>query len=331
MRAIVYTHYGPPDVLQIKEVPTPTPQNNEILVRVRANAINYGDLLARNFGAVTPAAFNMPGPLWLLARIAFGWRRPRVTTLGSEFAGEVAAVGAAVERFKPGDQVFGYLGQKMGANAEYICMPEGGMVTHKPPTMSYAEAAAVPYGALTAMTLLRKVQLGPGRRVLIIGASGGIGAAAVQLARHAGAEVTGVCGTQRVAFVRELGADHVIDYTRDALGAAGGAYDVIVDILGRSSFAACRELLTPDGCYLRVSFKLRELLQMAWTSRRGGRRVICALSNETPADLEAIRQLAEAGVIRSLIDRRYPLEQTAEAHRYLESGARRGSVVVEPA
>jgi NADPH:quinone reductase-like Zn-dependent oxidoreductase len=140
-----------------------------------------------------------------------------------------------------------------------------------------------------------------------------------------------VCGTQRVAFVRELGADHVIDYTREALGAAGGVYDVIVDILGRSSFAACRELLTPDGCYLRVSFKLRELLQMAWTSRRGGRRVICALSNETPADLEAIRQLVEAGVIRSVIDRRYPLEQTAEAHRYLESGARHGPVVIEPA
>ena len=331
MRAIVYTHYGPPDVLQLKEVPTPTPQNNEILVRVHANAINYGDLLARNFGAVTPAAFNMPGPLWLLARIAFGWRTPRVTTLGSEFAGEVAAVGTAVERFKPGDQVFGYLGQKMGANAEYICVPEGGMVTHKPATMSYAEAAAVPYGALTAMTLLPKGQLGPGGRGLVIGAPGGVGPAAVQLARHAGAEVTGVCGTQRVAFVRELGADHVIDYTRDALGAAGGAYDVIVDILGRSSFAACRELLTPDGCYLRVSFKLRELLQMAWTSRRGGRRVICAFSNETPADLEAVRQLAEAGVIRSLIDRRYPLEQTAEAHRYLESGARRGSVVVESA
>jgi NADPH:quinone reductase-like Zn-dependent oxidoreductase len=330
MRAIVYTNYGPPDVLKLQDVPTPIPQNNEILVRVRANSINYGDLVARNFGAVTPADFNMPGPLWLLARIAFGWRRPRVTTLGSEFAGEVAAVGAAVARFQPGDQVFGYLGQRMGANAEYICMPEGGMVTHKPSTMSYAEAAAVPYGALTAMTLLRKVEIGPGRRLLIIGASGGIGAAAVQLAKHAGASVTGVCGTQRVAFVRELGADHVIDYTREALGAAGGDYDVIVDILGRSSFAACRELLTPDGCYLRVSFKLRELFQMAWTALRGGQRVICALSNETPAELEAIRQLAESGVIRSVIDRRYPLEQTAEAHRYLESGARRGPVVVEP-
>lgn len=330
MRAIIYTEYGAPDVLQLKEVPTPAPQDNEILVRIRATSINYGDLLARKFGEVTPAEFNMPGPLWLLARVAFGWSKPRVNTLGSEFAGEVAAVGAAVSRFQVGDPVFGYTGQRMGANAEFICVPEDGIVARRPSNLSDAEAAALPYGALTALTLLRHVAITPGRRVLIIGASGGIGAAALQLARHQGAEVTAVCGTQRAALVRELGADHVIDYTCEPLGAQGRTYDVIIDILGRSTFAQCRPLLTPDGRYLRVSFKVRELLQMAWTSRRGGQRVICAFSDEKPADLETIRELAEAGAIRSVIDRCYPLEQTAEAHRYLEAGARRGQVVIQP-
>ncbi len=330
MQAIVYTTYGSPDVLQLKEVPTPTPQEREILVRVYAHSINYGDLLARNFRAVTPRMFNMPFLMWLPARMVFGLFRPRITTLGSEFAGEVAAVGAAVTRFKPGDPVFGYLGPKMGANAEYVCMPETGIVAHKPANLSYAEAAVLPYGAVTALSVLRKTPIQAGQNVLVIGASGAIGAAAVQLAKHAGAEVTGVCSTPRVGFVQALGADHVIDYTRADFTAGGGAYDLIIDILGKRTFARCAPLLTSNGRYLRFSFKLRELFQMWWTGRRGGKQVICALAQETPADLETIRQLAEAGVITSVIDRAYPLEQTAAAHRYIEAGKHQGRVVVQP-
>lgn len=330
MQAIICTAYGPPEVLQLREVPTPAPKEGELLVRVHAHTINYGDLVARTFATISPGEFNMPLPLWLLARLSFGWRRPRVHILGSEFAGEVAAVGAGVTRYRPGDRVFGYLGQQMGANAEYLCVAEAGMVATMPEGLSYAEAAALPYGALTALGLLRNVTLGPGRRVLVVGASGGIGAAAVQLARHAGAEVTGVCGTNRVAYVRALGAARVLDYTREPIAAAGGPFDVVLDVLGRSSFAEVRPLLTPEGRYLRASFKLRELSQMAWTAMRGGRRVICAFAAETPADMQTVRGLAEAGALRAVVDRCFPLEETAAAHRYVESGERRGPVVVLP-
>ena len=198
MKAIVYTEYGPPDVLHLAEVETPAPQRNELLIRVSAASVGYGDLMARNFGNISAGAFNMPAILYFPARVAFGWRKPKKPILGSEFAGTVAAVGAAVTRFKPGDAVFGYRGPNMGAYAEYLCMPEDGIVALKPVNLSDAQAAAVPYGGLTALTLLRRVNIRPGQKVLINGASGGIGAAAVQLAKHYGAEVTGVCSTPRL-------------------------------------------------------------------------------------------------------------------------------------
>jgi NADPH:quinone reductase-like Zn-dependent oxidoreductase len=328
MKAIVYTEYGSPDVLHLAEVAKPAPQDNEVLIRIHATPVNFGDLLARNFKSVTPRRFNMPIFFWLPARLAFGWRKPKKNVLGSEFAGVVEAVGAQVTRFKPGDQVFGYRGPDMGTYAEYVCVPEDGALAIKPANMTFEEAAAVPYGALTALSLLRKVNLHPGQKVLINGASGGIGAAAVQLAKHFGAEVTGVCSTPRVGFVKALGADHVIDYTKEDFTRRGETYDVIVDILGKTSFGRGRKALKPNGIYVFASFKVKQLAQMLWTKIAGGQKVICALSSETPEDLVYTKGLIEAGQYKAIVDKRYRMEQAAEAHRYAEGGQKAGSVVI---
>ena len=329
MKAIVYTQYGPPDVLQLQEMAIPAPKANEILIRIEATTVNYGDLIARYFSNISPREFNMPMPLLLPARIAFGFRKPKKPILGSEFAGEVAATGHEVTRFKVGDQVFGYLGQNMGAYAEYRCMPEDGTVATKPGNMTYAEATAVPYGAIMALNILRKVDLQPGQKVLVNGASGSIGSAALQLARsHFGAHVTGVCSTPRVAFVKSLGADRVVDYTKEDFTQNGETYDLILDILGKSSFSRCQNSLKQHGVYLLASFKTKQLFQMLWTSMIGGKRVICALANDKFEDLEFIKELVEAGKITTSIDRCYPLEQAAEAHRYVETGQKKGNVII---
>ena len=328
MKAIVYTEYGPPDVLQRKEVEKPVPKENEILIRNHATTVNIGDIWARNFKEITPSKFTMPLPLWLPSRMYFGFTKPKINILGSEFAGEVEAVGKDVKRFRKGDQVFGYRGQRMGAYAEYLCIPEDEMVALKPTNVAYEETAAVPYGALTALSLLRKVNIQGEQRVLINGASGNIGSAAVQLAKYFGAEVTGICGTPRLEFVRILGADKVLDYTREDFTKNGETYDLIFDILGKSSFLSCKNSLKQNGIYLLASFKMKQLFQMLWTSITGGKKVICALSSENSKDLIFIKELVEAGKIKSIIDRCYPLEQAAEAHRYVEKGYKTGSVII---
>lgn len=328
MKAVVYTEFGPPEVLHVADVPTPTPQDDEVLVRVHAASVAYGDLLARNFKDVTSREFNMPLPLLFPMRLVFGLRKPKVNILGSEFSGEIEAAGAQVTRFKPGDQVYGYLGQRMGAYAEYVCMAEDGPLALKPATMSYAEAAAVPYGALMATSLLRRGNIQPGHQVLINGASGGIGSAAVQLARHYGAEVTGVCGAARLEYVKALGAHHVLDYTREDFTRNGETYDLIFDVLGRSSFDRCKNSLKPSGIYLPASFKTKALLQMLQTKLAGSQKVICALASEKPEELAFVKELAEAGTFRSIVDRCYPMEQAAEAHRYVEAGHKQGAVII---
>jgi NADPH:quinone reductase-like Zn-dependent oxidoreductase len=331
MKAIVYTEYGPPDVLHLKEVDKPAPKDKEILVRVYAISVNIGDIWARNFKEISPRKFSMPLPLWLPARMYFGFAKPKINILGSEFAGEIESVGKDVRLFKVGDPVFGYRGQSMGANAEYLCMAENGLVAIKPANMTYEEAAAIPYGTLTALNLLRKVNTLAsvrGQKVLINGASGGIGSAAVQLAKYFGAEVTGVCATPRLELVKALGADHVIDYTKEDFTKNGETYDLIFDILGKSSFSRCKNSLKQNGRYLLASFKMAQLFQMLWTSIVGDKKVICALSAEHPEDLMFIKELVEAGKIKSIIDKRYPLEQIAEAHRYIEKGQKKGNVVI---
>jgi len=328
MRAIIYTKYGPPEVLQLKEIEKPTPKDTEVLIRVYAAPVSFGDVMARNFKKISPRKFTMPLPLWLLTRMYFGFTKPRIRILGSAFAGKIEAVGKNVKLFKEGDQVFGYRGQRFGAYAEYLCMPEDRMVAIKPTNMTYEEAAVVPYGTLMALSLLRKVNIQKGQKVLINGASGGIGSAAVQLAKYFGAEVTGVCGTPRLEFVKSLGADKIIDYTKEDFTEDGETYDLIFDILGKSSLSRCKNSLNQDGCYLLASFKMKQLFQMLWTSIIGNRKVICAMASEKVEDLIFIKELVETGTIKSIIDKRFPLEQTAEAHRYVEEGQKTGNVVI---
>ncbi len=329
MKAIVYTQYGPPEVLHLAEVAKPAPKENEVLIRVHAATVGYGDLAARNFKGISPRKFNMLLLFWLMSKLYFGVNKPKIAILGSEFAGEVEAAGQEVKSFKPGDPVFGFLGQSMGAYAEYICVPENGTLAIQPANMTCEEAAVAPYGAIMALNLLNRVGLRPGQKILINGASGGIGAAAVQLARHHfGAEVTGVCGTPRLEFVKSLGANRVIDYTKEDFTQNGETYDLVFDILGKSSFARCKGSLKPGGRYLLASFKMKQLAQMLWTSLAGGKRVVCAIAPGSREDLLSVKELIEAGKFKSIIDRRFLLEQAAEAHRYVEEGRARGKVVI---
>ena len=328
MKAIVYANYGAPEVLQLEETAKPAPKDNEILVRVHASSVNYGDIVARKFKRISAREFNMPFLFWFIAKLSFGLGKPKTKILGSEFAGVVEASGQDVKKFKPGDPVFGFLGQSMGAYAEYLCMPEDGCVAIKPANLSFAEAAAVPYGAIMAFSLLGKANIKSGQKVLINGASGGIGSAAVQLAKHFGAEVTAVCGAPRLEYVKALGADKVIDYAAVDFTRNGERYDLIFDVLGKSSFSRCKNSLQPSGILLCASFKTKKLLQMLATKRSGGPRVMCVIAPGSTEDLLAVKELIEAGKIKSIIDKRFPMEQAAEAHSCVEEGRARGKVVI---
>ena len=325
MKAIVYTEFGPPEVLQLKEVEKPTPKDNDILIRIHATTVTFGDIFARN---VTYRKFAMPAPLYLYPKIAFGFRKPKKTILGSEFSGTVEAVGTDVTKFSKGDEVFGYVGPKMGCYAEYRCVPEDVSVALKPTNMTHEEAAAVPYGGIIALALLRKMNIQPGQKILINGASGSIGSAAVQITKsHFGAEVTGVCGTPRLEFVKALGADKVIDYTQEDFTQSGETYDIIFDILNKSSFGRCKKSLEKNGRYILASFSMRQVFQMLRTKLIGSKKVICSMAfNE---DLDSVKELIDAGKIKAVIDKCFPLEQAAEAHRYIEEGHKKGHIVIQ--
>jgi NADPH:quinone reductase-like Zn-dependent oxidoreductase len=329
MKAVVYNEYGPPEVLQIEEVPDPVPKDNELLVKVHAASVNFGDLIARNLKNTPLSKFYMPTFLWLPVRIAFGWKKPRVRILGSEFSGIVASIGKRVTKFKVGDEVFGYPGQKMGAYSEFITIAEDKMVAIKPRNMTHEEAAVIPYGLIMANDHLKRVDIHPGQKVLINGASGGIGSAGVQLAKYYGAEVIGVCSARRMEFVKALGADHVIDYTKEDFTKNGEIYHVIYDILGKSTFSSCRNSLKENGIYLNASFKTGKNLQMLRTKIVGKKKVICAFASEKQKEMSFFRDLAEKGKVRSVIDRTFPMEKTSEAHRYIEDGNKQGSIAIK--
>ncbi len=317
MKAIVYERYGPPDVLQLREVAKPVPKEDEILIQVYAATAAAGDWRLRKADP-------------FLARLFNGLLKPkRVHILGFELAGVVEATGSKVTRFKNGDEVFASCGMKFGAYAEYKCLPETGSVSLKPANMTFEEAAAVPVGALTALQFLRKGRIQRDNRVLVYGASGSVGTYAVQLAKHFGAEVTGVCSTSNVELVRSLGADRVIDYTKDRIADDGPAYDMIFDTVGKSPFRACVKRLSPNGFYLQsAQVRLLPILRGRWLNLTSGKKVIGGGVKENTEDLVYLKELIEAGELRAIIDRRYPLEQAAEAHRYVEKGHKKGNVVL---
>jgi NADPH:quinone reductase-like Zn-dependent oxidoreductase len=292
--------------------------------------------VARNLKEISPRKFNMPLLFWFFAKMYFGVRTPKITILGNEFAGEIESVGKDVKSFKPGDQVFGYLGQNMGAYAEYLCMPEDGVLAIKPANMTYEEAAAIPTGGLNALHYLRKGNIRKGQKVLINGAAGNFGTFAVQLAKYFGAEVTGVDSTSKLDMLRKIGADHVIDYTQEDFTKRDGSYDVIFDVVCRSSFSGILRSLKQNGRYLLTNPSgLLQMVRGLWTSIMSspafggaGKKVIFEFAGEKSEDLIFLKELVEAGRIKSVIDRRYPFDQTAEAHRYVEKGYKTGNVVI---
>lgn len=328
MKAVVYTEYGGPEVLRVKEVPDPAPAENEVLIKIHAVNVNYGDLLARNFGGINKDNFHMPSLLMFPSRIAFGYNFPKKNILGNEFSGVVESAGAKVTKYKPGDKVIGYSGQSMGAYAEYICMKENGMITAKPSSLSFEDASAIPYSGLMAFSLLSKVEIKPGYKVLVNGASGGIGSGVVQIAKSFGAEVTGTCGAPRMDYVKALGADYIIDYKNNDFTINGEKYNLIFDVLGKLDYAKCNNSLTDNGIMMYASFKTDKLLRTLINSMTGKHKIICALAPENPDVLRKVSGLADAGKFKAVIDRAFPMEQAADAHAYAESGAKRGNVVL---
>jgi len=320
MKAIVWTKYGPPDVLQLKEVEKPIPKDNEVLIRIYAATVTAGDCELRRF--------DISILFWLFVRIMFGLRRPRKKILGQELAGEIESVGKEVTQFKKGDQVFAATERSLGAYAEYVCLPSTYAMAIKPTNMTYEEAATVPTGGLNALHFLRKGNIQRGQKVLINGAGGSIGTYAVQLAKSFGAEVTGVDSTRKLDMLRSIGADHIIDYTQEDFTKSGETFDVIFDVVGKSSFSRSVKSLKQKGRYLLANPALSLMIRGLWTSMTSSKKVITGLASYRTEDLIYLKELIEAGKIKSVIDRRYPLEQMAEAHRYVEKGQKTGNVVI---
>ena len=320
MKAVICTKYGPPEVLQLREVEKPVPKDNEILINVYATTVTSGDTRIRSF--------RVPLSFWLPARIALGFRSPKINILGAELAGEIESVGKDVKKFKAGDQVFAYPGHHGGGYAEYTCMGEDSAIAIKPVNLTYEEAAAVPFGGNTALNFLKQANIKDGQKVLIYGASGSVGTYAVQLAKYFGAEVTGVCSTSNIDLVKSLGADKVIDYTKEHFNKNDEIYNVIFDAVGKSSFSDCMESLQKEGFYLQTLAVPATSLRMNWASITSSKTLIGGTAVPKAENLNFLKELVETGKIKHIIDRTYPIEQIIEAHRYVDKGHKKGNVVI---
>ena len=323
MKAILHTQYGPPDLLQLKEVETPTPKDTEVLIAIHATTVSTGDCNVRNFTFVTKSMLP-------IAKLMFGIRRPwKARILGTELAGEVAQAGNNVTRFKAGDRVVASTGAAGGGHAQYACLRETGAVAIKPDSLSWEQAVAIPFGANTALYFLRDLgKIRAGQDLLIIGASGAIGSAGVQLAKHFGARVTGVCSGANVQLVKGLGAASVIDYTREDFTKSGNTYDLIFDVVGATMFDRCQSSLKPNGVFLQNIMELSDIVRVLWTSIIGGKKIKGGVAIGNMANMGLITALAEAGTLKPVIDRSYPLERIAEAFKYVEQGHKKGNVVI---
>lgn len=317
MKAVIYTKYGPPEVLQLKEVEKPIPKDNEVLIKIHATTVNRTDCGFRN-------------PEYLIVRLISGLFRPKKNILGSEMAGEIEAIGKDVKTFKQGDQVFGLSTLNFGTHAEYVCIPEKGSITAKPTNMSYEEAAAVCEGLMLAMTFIRKIDFKKKQTILINGASGSIGSACVQLAKYHGAKITVVCGTKNIELVKSLGAERVIDFTKDDFTKDDQMYDVVIDAVGKSSFFRCRKLLKPRGLFFstELGFLSQNIILALLTPIFSSKKVKFPIPKDSKEDVCFFKELIEAGKYKAVIDKCYPLEQIIEVTRYVETGQKTGNVVI---
>jgi NADPH:quinone reductase-like Zn-dependent oxidoreductase len=317
MKAAVYTKYGSPEVITVQDMEKPVPGDDQVLIRVHATTVNRTDCAALR---------GIPH----LVRVIYGLRGPKNPVLGNEFAGEVESVGSSVTMFQPGDRVFGYNDATYGGQAEYVTIPELGMLAIMPEHVTYTEAAPIVEGAHYALKDIRKANVQSGQQVLVNGASGAIGSASVQILKHLGAKVTAVCGARNVELVRSLGADQVVDYTAEDFTRTDERYDFIHDAVGKSSFGACRGLLKPGGVYCpsELGFLAQNPFLALWTSRFGSKKVIFPIPRSSKDDLLFLRELIESGAFKPVIDRHYPLDQIVEAYRYVETGRKTGNVVI---
>jgi NADPH:quinone reductase-like Zn-dependent oxidoreductase len=320
MKAIICTKWGPPEVLQFKNVEKPVPKDNEILIKIHAATVTAGDCELRSL------KFSLG--LKILARLGFGFRGPRKKILGQELSGEIESVGKDVKLFKKGDQIFAHAGFGMGAYAEYACLSEKGLIAKKPSNMTYEEAATVPLGGLESQHHLRQVNIGKGQKILINGAGGSIGTYGVQLVKHFGAEVTAVDSTRKLDMLRKIGADHVIDYTKEDFTKRDETYDIIFDVVSKGPFTGHIRSLKDGGILLTANAMQSRVVHEPGKSKENSKRIIGGNVIYKPEHLVYLKELIEAGKLKSVIDRRYPLEKVAEAHRYVETGQKKGNVVI---
>jgi NADPH:quinone reductase-like Zn-dependent oxidoreductase len=321
MKAVICSKYGPPEVLELKEVEKPLPKDNEVLVKIHATTVSTGDMRVRGF--------KVPPSYWLFARLVLGIKKPKNAILGTELAGEIESVGKDVKKFKKGDHIFAYPGHHTGGYAEYICIPEDWAIAKKPDNLTYEEAAAISFGGNTALHFIKQAKINTGDKILIYGASGSVGTYAVQLAKHYGAEVTGVCSTTNTELVKSLGADEVIDYTKEDFTKNGKKYDIILDAVGKGSFNGSMSSLKEEGTYIQVVATPAVSLRMRLKGLTSRKVLIGGTAVPDTDNLILLKELIDSDKIKPVIDKTYPFEEIVEAHRYVDAGHKKGNVVIK--